>query len=615
MNRKSGFGLRGRRSSSANAFTPRSFIPRRSSSFGDLRSSGGASLASGPGSRHSNWRGNRGSIGSAASIGRFSRGPQKSMKDERPLADKTYQAECAAKLSEFLQVHGYANQCTPKQLLRMSTKDFERIFQFLVTFLDPNFTIVGKVEDAACQCLKRLGYPYTLSKSMLMGIGSRLPQALAVIMWLYDIVTYFAEVDIIDHLFGKQPGSGNDDAPGFGAVDMLHYCLNNPDADDSEDERFLQSLAAEQVPQEDGKLDEDIERERKVLADMEARVAMYEEVQMELKETQTKIQNYDLYFEKMTQHCEATRIGIQEASKSLADAEAEKVVLKAELCELRSVLQEQIQRQEDEVTLNAKRSELQDNIRRSRNQIEALKEELIELQMGWKKEHEKLQDVREDVAAALKLLEKPVSNVLRGKQSAVLRDLDLRPVFTEEDLQQQESCNEAASAKLSQLMARVEEKLCAHIKNEKELFEKYEFDIENIAMELRSEQRIAEKSKACAEAVVKQLRDEQEAVYEQLEKALAEIAELSAKQRTSQATQEQDVGHKKSILDSAKRDLEKAQKEYEDGLNTCRERMENTKRLSKEQTREFVQMLADIKKDLVAEEREIQAMKKVLKKK
>lgn len=63
MNRKSGFGLRGRRSSSANAFTPRSFIPRRSSSFGDLRSSGGASLASGPGSKHSNLRGNRGSIG------------------------------------------------------------------------------------------------------------------------------------------------------------------------------------------------------------------------------------------------------------------------------------------------------------------------------------------------------------------------------------------------------------------------------------------------------------------------------------------------------------------------------------------------------------------------
>ncbi|KAM7291008.1 kinetochore protein NDC80 homolog [Ixodes scapularis] len=343
--------------------------------------------------------------------------------------------------------------------------------------------------------------------------------------------------------------------------------------------------------------------------------AKYEEVQMELKETRTKIQKYDLYFEKMMQHSEATKFGTQEASKSLADAEAEKVMLKAELCELGSGLQEKIQRQEDEVTFNTKRSELQDNIRRSRNQIEALKEEHIKLQMGWKKEHEKLQDVREDGAAVLKLLEKPVSSVLRGQQSAVLRDFDLRPVFTEEDVQQQESCNEAASAQLSQLMTRVEEKLCAYIKNEKELSEKYEFDIENITMELRWDQRIAEKSKACAEAVVKQLRDEQEAVYEQLEKALAEIAELSAEQRTSQATQEEDVGHKKSILDSAKRDLEKAQKEYEDGLDNCRKRMENTKRLSKEQAREFLQMLADIRKDQVAEEREIRAMRKVLKKK
>ncbi|XP_040073241.2 kinetochore protein NDC80 homolog isoform X2 [Ixodes scapularis] len=556
MNQKSGFGLRGRRSRSANALLPRSFIPRRSSSFGDLQPSGGASLAPGPGSRHYNLRGNRGTIGSAASSGRFSRGPRKSVKDERPLADKTYQAECAAKLSEFLQVHGYANRCTSKQLLRMSTKDFERIFRFLVTLLDPNFKIVGKLEDAALQCLKRLGYPYTLSKSMLMGIGSRLPQALAVIMWLYDIVSYYAEVDVIDHLFGRQPGSGNDDAPGHYAADLLLNCLDNPDADDSDCKRFLQSLA-QQVPQEDDKLDEDIQRERKVLADMEARAAKYEEVQMELKETRTKIQMYDLYFEKMMQHSEATKFGTQEASKSLADAEAEKVMLKAELCELGSGLQEKIQRQEDEVSFNTKRSELQDNIRRSRNQIEALKEEHIKLQMGWKKEHEKLQDVREDGAAVLKLLEKPVSSVLRGQQSAVLRDFDLRPVFTEEDVQQQESCNEAASAQLSQLMTRVEEKLCAYIKNEKELFEKYEFDIENITMELRWDQRIAEKSKACAEAVVKQLRDEQEAVYEQLEKALAEIAELSAEQRTSQATQEEDVGHKKSILDSAKRDLKR----------------------------------------------------------
>lgn len=48
--------------------------------------------------------------------------------------------------------------------------------------------------------------------------------------------------------------------------------------------------------------------------------AKYEEVQMELKETRTKIQKYDLYFEKMMQHSEATKFGTQEASKSLADA-------------------------------------------------------------------------------------------------------------------------------------------------------------------------------------------------------------------------------------------------------------------------------------------------------
>lgn len=528
--------------------------------------------------------------------------------------DKGFQAECTMKLSEFLLEHGYANKCTSKELLRMSSKDFEQIFQFLVSFLDRTFSITGKMEDSVLLWLKRLGYPFTLSKSMLMGIGSRLPQALAILMWLYDTVVYYTEVDIIDHLFRKPASSGNDDVLGrVSAADLMCFCLDNPDCDESVEYEYLRSLAG-QVPQDDDELDKAIEKENEVLAEMETRVETYEAVAESLRDTKEKINGFDRYFEDMTQHCEVTKKNMEETSKSLADTEAEKVMLKAELSELWSVLKHQMQKQEDEVTLQAKMSELQSSTALCKNQIEALKEERHELQLGWKREQEKTRDMQKKTEQLLKSLAKNLDKVLPSNQIALLNDFDLHPACTEEDLQHAEACNNSASATLSQLMSRTEEKLRGHIKKDKELVKKYEFESKTMAMELSSEQRIAEMGKARTEVRVKELELEMASVYKRYEEVSSEIADLKAQQLTGQRTLEQTVEDKHKRLNSARRELEQAEREHELDLKACQDKMEFVKGLSKEMTRHHLQMLANVNNAIVADLRELKKVKKILKK-
>lgn len=497
----------------------------------------------------------------------------------------------------------------------MSSKDFEQIFQFLVSFLDPAFTITGKMEDSVLLWLKRCGYPFALSKSMLMGIGSRLPQALAVLMWLYDCVVYSTEVNIIDHLFKKPGSGGNDDTLGnLGPADLMRFCLDNPDCDEDKECEYLRSLAG-QVPQDDDELDKLIEKENEVLAEMEARVERYDAVAESLTATKEKLSGFDRYFEDMTRHCEVTKKNMEETSKSLADTDAEKVMLKAELCECWSVLKHQMQKQEDEVTLRAKMSELQSSGALCRNQVDALKEELHELQLNWTREQDKTRDMEKKAEQLLKSLNKNLDKVLPSNQMALLNDFDLRPACTEEDLQHAEARNDNASATLSNLMSRTEERLRGHIKKDKELVKKYEYDSKAMTMELRSEQRIAEMGKAHAEARMKELELEIASKYEEFEKVSSEIAYLKAQKLSGQRTLEQTIEEKQKRLNSARRELEHAEREHELDLKACQDKMESVKEMSKEMTRHHMQMLTNVYNKVVADLRKLKEQKKILKKK
>ena len=78
--------------------------------------------------------------------GSYSSAPQ-AMKDPRNIRDKTFQHNCIRTLIEFLSENGYDRPISPKILTAPSGKDFQYIFQFLYSQLDPHYQFTGKFEE------------------------------------------------------------------------------------------------------------------------------------------------------------------------------------------------------------------------------------------------------------------------------------------------------------------------------------------------------------------------------------------------------------------------------------------------------------------------------------
>jgi len=150
--------------------------------------------------------GGRSSIGGRSSMGgRSSLGGSKSSRrssihanatgtsDPRPMSDKTYKAQCIRNLIEFLTQNGYnGTQLSPKILSAPSNKDFIRIFQFVYSFVDPNYNWGdSKPEDEIPQLFKMVGYPFTVNKSAIFSSGSphNWPKLLGALTWLVELAT------------------------------------------------------------------------------------------------------------------------------------------------------------------------------------------------------------------------------------------------------------------------------------------------------------------------------------------------------------------------------------------------------------------------------------------
>ncbi|EUC67138.1 kinetochore protein NDC80, putative [Rhizoctonia solani AG-3 Rhs1AP] len=124
----------------------------------------------------------------------FSQGPM-SVKDTRPIRDKTFQLMCANEILDYLQQRQFKYKLTLKTLLSPTGKDFQTIFIFLINdVIDPNFQwgrAGRKMEDDIVLLLKDHRYRSAdaLSKSSLTTVGSlhTWPHALAMLHWLVNL--------------------------------------------------------------------------------------------------------------------------------------------------------------------------------------------------------------------------------------------------------------------------------------------------------------------------------------------------------------------------------------------------------------------------------------------
>jgi kinetochore protein NDC80 len=112
--------------------------------------------------------------------------------DPRPLGDKNFLNNCIRTVITYLSAHGFPAAVSPKTLASPTGKDFALIMLFLFQRFDPSLKAFGKVEDDVTVFLKRLSYPFQISKSALFAVGSphSWPAVLAAITWLVELLNY-----------------------------------------------------------------------------------------------------------------------------------------------------------------------------------------------------------------------------------------------------------------------------------------------------------------------------------------------------------------------------------------------------------------------------------------
>jgi kinetochore protein NDC80 len=141
--------------------------------------------------------------------------------DPRDVKDKSYLLGAIKKMVSYLKSRGYdATALNIKQLVNgPSGRDFNNIMTFLLRRIDPTFNtpippgqknngdLIIKFEDEVSMAFKCLGYPFPISKTGLVAVGSphTWPALIAAIDWLVDVLMVAEEESKFDWEMEENP--------------------------------------------------------------------------------------------------------------------------------------------------------------------------------------------------------------------------------------------------------------------------------------------------------------------------------------------------------------------------------------------------------------------------
>lgn len=115
--------------------------------------------------------------------------------DPRNVSDKAFMNASIRQLIDYLTQNQFDHAISPKILTRPAVKDFNNIVFFLFQQIDPNFVCTGNFGDEVVSMFKHLRYPFQISKTNLVAVGSPTawPALLAAVMWLIELLNYDCE--------------------------------------------------------------------------------------------------------------------------------------------------------------------------------------------------------------------------------------------------------------------------------------------------------------------------------------------------------------------------------------------------------------------------------------
>ena len=190
-------------------------------------------------------------------------------RDPRPVGDKVFNRACIESLIAFLAARGYDHPVSPKLLAAPTGKEFAHIISFMFRQLDPNFKLVGKVEDEVPIVFKRLCYPTNISKTAIQAVGSphSWPNLLAALLWLVELLNYQRCVE------EARPADAFDDEAGTRAFfthvteSYQHFLRGDDGACDT-----LDDALRTKTMQRDGVMNDTVEALERENAELEARL-------------------------------------------------------------------------------------------------------------------------------------------------------------------------------------------------------------------------------------------------------------------------------------------------------------------------------------------------------
>lgn len=313
-------------------------------------------------------------------------------RDPRPVGDRAFTAQCAKNVVELLTARGYAKTFSHEKLLKdPSTKEFYDVFRFLISQLDPQLEVEGKMEDEVPAIMRRLKYPVEVNRSKLQAISgpNTWPQLLAVLDWLTMLVRI--NDDLVEPLAACQLGLADLGDPDRDAGDhhvlrSLHenYLSFLSGKDECGDEERLRMIYTQRIEA----LQAEIDRLGGQQEEMQRRLQDFQAEHERLLELQKMPQQLEMEADRLRGAIQAQEHKVQTIEDEIAVKEVEGLEQQKEIEDLqakRAVLAEQVESQayskRDIERLHAERAHLRQLFKDLKAEGERADEEVWELSM------------------------------------------------------------------------------------------------------------------------------------------------------------------------------------------------------------------------------------------
>lgn len=291
----------------------------------------------------------------------------------------------------------YGATINPKILNGPTTKEFQQVFEFLLSQFDPHRTPKERLQDDFVTAMGQLGYPLSISKSALQAVGTphTWPNLLAVLVWAVELLEYakesgwdtekdvdeFSSQDMEKFLFAFLPRAYKN---------YLSDAYDESAQEEEMEEHFEMRNRSctediQQLEDDNAAMREEIELLQAEVDDIKAMDAKRDEMQRDVAALERLIEAKEDHKAKMERQLEKQQDEVDDTQAELKRVEAEKQEYRQKLGKQEMSIGDVQRLQHDKATMD-------ENLQRIQDEKEAMEKELWDLEMATKGATDELEE-------------------------------------------------------------------------------------------------------------------------------------------------------------------------------------------------------------------------------